>query len=344
MDLSWINRILIPNTYVRLLAQEFGDLAQITSGTGIAPDALAGYAQPVTVEQHLRCIRNVLPLRESPDWHLQWGRRMAENFHGAVSLAWLTAPTLGEGLDTFIHYMPSRIPYLEWSGRVQGDFFRCEVKPLIDLGPVSHMLIEVPLIVMHEYVRVMRHGPATAARLELAYPCPLEPAVYARWFDCPVSFDRAGNALLIPLAWRSIANVDFDPGAWKGALARCETQCQRGDDQHLLTRIRRLLIDALELQTPDAQPTLAQVAAQMHVSPRTLIRRLRALDTNFQQLCDNLLKTRARELLDNPVQRVQDIATRLGYTDAASFRKAFRRWFGTTPAEFRDSRHAGNAP
>ncbi|MEN9728217.1 MAG: hypothetical protein RL434_2583 [Pseudomonadota bacterium] len=335
MDLSWINRILIPNTYVRLLAQEFEDLQQVTEGTGIAPEALAHSAQPVTVAQHLRCISNVLPLRQSCDWHLQWGRRMAENFHGAVSLALLTAPTLGEGLDTFIHYMPSRIPYLEWSARMEGDFFCCRVTPLIDLGAVHHMLIEVPLIVMHEYVRVMRHGPATAAKLELTYPPPMEPGLYARWFDCPVTFEREQNALLIPAGWREIANVDFDPGAWKTALARCESQCQRGDDQHLLTRVRRLLLDSIERDTGDAEPTLASVAARMHLSPRTLIRRLRALDTSFQQISDALLKTRATELLHDPEQRVQDIATRLGYTDAASFRKAFRRWFGTTPAEFR---------
>lgn len=343
MSMSWIKRALMPNTYVRLLTQEFDDLDRVTEGTGIAPEDLAHYPHPVTVAQHLRCIENVIALRDSPDWHLQWGKRMAENFHGAVTMAWLSAPTLGEGLDAFIHYMPSRVPYLEWKGRADGDCFRCEVTPVVELGPVRHMLVEVPLVVMHEYVRVMRHGPASAARVELAYPPPMEAGLYARWFDCPVAFECGGNALVIPASWRAIANVDFDEGAWRSALARCEAQCHPGDQRNVLTRVRQLLLESIAEGRSGAEPTLDHVARRMHLSPRTVIRRLRALDTTFQRLSDDVLKQRARELLADPVNRVQDVAVRLGYTDAASFRKAFRRWYGMTPAAFRarpPSRHA----
>lgn len=335
MSLSWIKRTLMPNTYVRLLAQEFDELEAVTEGTGIAPDELARYPYPVTVAQHLRCIENVIALRDSPDWHLRWGKRMAENFHGAVTMAWLSAPTLGEGLDAFIHYMPSRVPYLEWKGRAEGDCFRCEVTPVVELGPVRHMLVEVPLVVMHEYVRVMRHGPASAARVELAYPAPMDPRLYARWFDCPVEFERGGNALVIPASWRGIANVDFDEVAWRNALARCEAQCQPGDEQNVLMRVRQLLLESIEERRAGAEPTLDYVARRMHLSPRTVIRRLRAQETTFQQLSDDVLKRRARELLADPLNRVQDVALRLGYTDAASFRKAFKRWYGITPAASR---------
>jgi len=335
MSLSWIKRTLMPNTYVRLLTQEFDDLARITAGTGIEPDDLARYPHPVTVAQHLRCIENVIALRASPDWHLQWGKRMAENFHGAVTMAWLSAPTLGEGLDAFIHYMPSRIPYLAWKGRADGDDFRCEVTPTVDLGPVRHMLVEVPLVVMREYVRVMRHGPASAARVELTYPPPMEATLYMRWFDCPVEFGCGGNALVIPTSWRRIANVDYDASAWRSALARCEAQCQPGDGQNALARVRQLLLESIEECREGADATLNSVARRMHLSPRTVIRRLRALDTTFQQLSDAVLKQRASELLAEPDNSVQDVAVRLGYTDAASFRKAFKRWHGITPAAYR---------
>ncbi len=120
MNLSELKRTLMPNTYVRLLTQEFSDLAAVTAGTGIPAENLADYPHPITVAQHLRCIANILPLRRSPDWHLQWGKRMAENFHGPVTLACLTAPTLGDGLDVLVKYMPSRVPYLDWRSRQAG--------------------------------------------------------------------------------------------------------------------------------------------------------------------------------------------------------------------------------
>lgn len=335
MELSWIKRTRMPNTYVRMLAREFTDLARVTAGTGIAPGELAHYPGPVTVEQHLRCIENVIPLCASPDWHLQWGKRMAENFHGAVTTAWLNAPTLGEGLDAFIHYMPSRVPYLAWQGRAVDGEFRCEVTPIVELGPVRHMLVEVPLIVMHEYVRVMRYGPASAARVELGYRPPMDPGLYARWFDCPVRFGCASNALVIPRAWRDIAHLDFDEHAWREALARCAARHQSTDAQQVVGRVRHLLLESLEQREAGAEPTLQHVARRMHLSPRTVIRRLRTEGTTFQRVCDEVLMERAQTLLADPDNRVQDVAFRLGYTDAASFRKAFRRWFDAAPGEYR---------
>ncbi|MFT4564863.1 MAG: AraC-like DNA-binding protein, partial [Gammaproteobacteria bacterium] len=303
-----IERTLMPNTYVRLLTQEFEDPILIAEGTGIAPEELADYAHPITVRQHLQCIENVIPLRHSPDWHLQWGKRMAENFHGVVTLAWLTAPTLGEGLDAFIKYMPYRVPYLDWQGSADGDSFCCAVDPLIDLGPVRQMLTEVPLIVMHEYVRVMRHGPATGACIKLTLQPPLHRDFYANWFDCSVDFESAETSLVIPAAWRNVTNVDFDEGAWHASLARCEELCRVNDDRDSLTRVRQFLFDALERPTVRTLPTLDSVAQHMHLSPRTVIRRLRAMDATFQQVSDEVLMLRARELLANQQNRVHEVA------------------------------------
>ena len=325
----------MPNTYVRLLAQAFDDLAALTAGTGIPPAQVADFRAPVTVRQALRCVSNILPLRPGPEWHLQWGKRMAENFHGAITVAGLTAPSLGDGLDVFVRYMPARVPYLDWRSRLLNGSFRCTVMPWFDLGAAGQMLIEVPLIVLHEYVQVMRPGALTDARLELAYPPTAYRACYARYFDCPVHFGRPYNALVIPAAWRAIRNIDFDAVAWRVALERCEAMAYAIDERDLVSRLRRTLADALLTPGPGGLPTLDQLARHLRCSTRTIIRRLRALDSTFQKETETVLRTHAIALLADPANRVQDIATRLGYADAAGFRKAFKRWFGVTPGAWR---------
>ena len=335
MTTAAIEHTLMPNTYVKLLTQEFSQLDVITAGTGLVADELAAYPHPISVRQHLQCVENVLPLRQSPDWHLQWGKRMAENFHGAVTLAWLTAPTLGDGLDAFIKYMPSRVPYLDWQGSSDGNVFRCEVEELIDLGPVRHTLTEVPLIVMHEYIRVMRHGTIDAARIELTYPPPVHCYLYANWFECPIKFERPRNALVIPASWRAVPNVDFDESAWNASINRCEAQCKTNDERDVLARVREALFRFLEQPAGAVLPKLEHVAELPHVSPRTLIRRLRAMNTTFQDVSDEVLKQRASELLGNEANRMHDIAARLGYSDPGGFRRAFKRWYGTTPGAYR---------
>lgn len=73
----------------------------------------------------------------------------------------------------------------------------------------------------------------------------------------------------------------------------------------------------------------------MRCSSRTVIRRLRAIDSSFQAKAEQVLQARATELLTDRSNRIQDVAARLGFADAASFRKAFKRWFGAAPGQWR---------
>jgi AraC-like DNA-binding protein len=195
--------------------------------------------------------------------------------------------------------------------------------------------------VMHEYVRVMRHGPVSDARIELTYAPPPHCYLYANWFECPIEFECPRNALIIPAKWRAVANVDFDEGTWNTSLGRCEAMCASTDERDTLTRVRQVLFDALEKSDGATPPNLETVSELLHISSRTLIRRLRAMDTTFQAVTDEVLKQRARELLGNRANRLHDIAERLGYRDPASFRRAFKRWYGMTPGDYRTRVLAG---
>ena len=90
----------------------------------------------------------------------------------------------------------------------------------------------------------------------------------------------------------------------------------------------------------EAYPTLAALAADFAMSPRTLIRRLKAEGTRYQALQDELRQQRALWYLQHTRDPVEAIAARLGYEDTSNFSRTFRRWFGVTPSDVR----AGAAP
>lgn len=73
----------------------------------------------------------------------------------------------------------------------------------------------------------------------------------------------------------------------------------------------------------------------MHVSTRTLKRRLAVAGTTFSDLLDDLRRERALLLVDDRALTLDQIAYRLGYSDVANFTRAFRRWTGATPAALR---------
>lgn len=331
----------MPNTYVKQLAQEVGPghLAVLTAGTGIAPEELENYPRPVTVAQHLRMLLNAQPLADNTHWYLKWGQRMGEHFHGPVSMAWLSAPTLGDGFDVFLKYIPSRVPYLHWQGYREGENFVAEVGELMDFGAIRPMLIEVPMLVMHEYARTIRPGSIANARIELAYPAPADVEAHARWFQCPVVFGASRNALVFPSKWRDMPNVGFDETMWDAACNRCKALCGSAEERDTLTLMRQILFEGLEQdhhQGESFAPSLEAVAARLHCSPRTLIRRLRAMNTSYHEVVDKVKKQRACELLGNAHLRIHEIAGALGYRDAGGFVRSFKRCLGVTPGEYRN--------
>jgi len=91
-----------------------------------------------------------------------------------------------------------------------------------------------------------------------------------------------------------------------------------------------------------ALPTLDEVAAHLHLTPRTLIRRLRRLGTTYQDLMDGFLRARAAELLANDRAKIKEVAAALGFHNPANFGKAFKRWYGISPGGFR-ARHRPEA-
>jgi AraC-like DNA-binding protein len=78
-----------------------------------------------------------------------------------------------------------------------------------------------------------------------------------------------------------------------------------------------------------------QVAALFSITRRTLTRRLSAFDTGFQELVDEIRFEVARQMLEDSGMEILEIAAVLDYAGPNAFTRAFRRWSGTTPAEWR---------
>jgi len=106
-----------------------------------------------------------------------------------------------------------------------------------------------------------------------------------------------------------------------------------GNQLSTVDQVRRLLLSA-----PLGTLTALDVASAMFITKRTLQRRLDREGTTYRQLLEQLLSELAVRHLCESNLSVDAIAATLGYYDAAAFRKAFFRWFGLTPSEYRSRR------
>jgi AraC-like DNA-binding protein len=340
--MSAIAQLPMPNTYVKLMVQASAEPRQLLAGTGLDPDAIIEGDQPITVQQQLICARNSAAMMQRSDWHLAWVQRVAERFHGPITAAWLSAPTLGQGLDSFIRYVPTRIPYLTWRTRETPDAWEVELRALMDLGDIAALLLEVPLLTLGAYMRTLQASSLTEVRFEFPHTPLTAVENYRKVFAGEFIFSAKRAAMIIPLRCRQIGNPGYDDVLWRAALRRCEAAAHEHARSALMNRVVQALHESLErpwsARTP---PTLADMAAYLHMSVSTLNRRLRDAATSYQTLVDDARRQYSRELLADPQIRVTDIASRLGFRDPTSFVRAFRRWFGSTPGRYRRALAAG---
>ena len=119
--------------------------------------------------------------------------------------------------------------------------------------------------------------------------------------------------------------VDVD-----GVGGRC--LAEPGHGPHVAALVRLGAIQVLGQENTTVMPIAHAAPATL---PKVMRRQLRAAGFTFQSLLDELRYREARRYLGSTKLTVQSIARQLGYADARSFRTAFRRWSGQTPAEYR---------
>jgi AraC-like DNA-binding protein len=111
----------------------------------------------------------------------------------------------------------------------------------------------------------------------------------------------------------------------------------RLDQQQLAQQVRRRIVEAL----PSGRIREEDIAAELHLSTRTLQRRLLDEGESFGELLQNIRRELAQNYIDDSQLNLNEIAYLLGFSDQANFTRAFKRWFGATPSDWRRRKTAG---
>jgi AraC-like DNA-binding protein len=150
-------------------------------------------------------------------------------------------------------------------------------------------------------------------------------------FGVMPAFGQDVNAVHFERAWLDAPL----PQANERTAQLCEAQCRDLlDRRRARTGWSARVRDEL-LRQPSAAPSMESVAERLHMTVRTLHRKLADEQTSFRALLDEVRGSLAEELLASPGLSVKEIAERLGYAEPSSFIHAFKRWKGVPPRAFR---------
>ncbi|SFM26607.1 AraC family transcriptional regulator [Marinobacter zhejiangensis] len=327
---------------MRLLAElavEYGVAeSQVLEGTGVSVDQL--YVPDLVVEarQELRLISNLVErLGHVPALGVIAGQRYHFNTFGALGFALVSSPTFGAALDVGLRYVQLTFAFCQLSIREQGEL-TCIDFDASELAPgLRQFIIERDSSCLITLQRDVYNKISPLKSLCFSFPEPESKDVYREFYRVLPEFDAPVTTLTLSRSMLS----EIMPQASEQALRSAEQQCE-----YLLNqRLKRGGLSAQVRQYLAARasemPGMDDVALAMNTIPRTLRRKLQQENTTFAELRDEVRQALADEYLAGPRLSVERVAERLGYSGPTAFINAYKRWYGTTPANRRSQSSRG---
>ena len=180
--------------------------------------------------------------------------------------------------------------------------------------------------------RDMTRKRISPVRAEFMHGRPNAKVAYPDYLGCPVKFHAEWDALVYDAETMRLPVIGADSKLFKVL----ERACQKiigptPKKQDILHEVRELVIDRLAKGTVQ----IDDVARELNMSSKTLERRLADRKTTFSALLDDIRSGLAKHYLTDTDLRLEQIAYLTGYSEPAALVRAFRRWTGTTPMQFR---------
>ncbi|GAA3915230.1 AraC family transcriptional regulator [Litoribacillus peritrichatus] len=199
----------------------------------------------------------------------------------------------------------------------------------------DRFLHESMLVIWHRFSSWLVDRRIPLKEVRLGYSAPEHENQYWPLFACPIIFDAEETALVFDRQFLELPIMQTEPVLKEFLKVSPADLLARPEDRNTMTaHIRHLLGRDFTQDFPDFD----WLAEQVHLAPQSLRRKLREEGTNFQEIKDGLRRDTAIGLLNKHELSIQDIAEQMGFSEASTFHRAFKKWTGLTPGDYRKNK------
>ena len=294
----------------------------------------AGVAMPeVSLDELGAILADAGKLLKDPLFGLHAALAMPRGSYGLMEFGLRSAPTGRVAMEQLAKFGALINPLVRWTLEVDGGevalHHRAPRKG--GMGPQGNVFTVARIL---QIAREMMGDDVMPAHVWLAHDAKECPPELAKFLGTTsIAFGRASNGLSFSeetLA-RVPAGADLELNrALELHGAAVMAQCGDLDDAY--ERTRAVVLE----QLPKGGVTLGKAAKRLHVTPRTLQRRLEENGVSFAGLLNEVRRAQAERLLVRSDAGLAEVAQQVGYGDTAAFVRAFKSWTGTTPGKFRE--------
>lgn len=312
------------------------DVGACLDTVGLTRDGDSLRSLEVSTDVYSKLISTLVNNHDIPAFGFRVGREFSVVDYGALGYAVLTSRNLREALTVWCKYQHTvgSEELLQEDLHSEGDTarislssrqidpqrYRFEIEQAIGQWSVAGTIQKIEPMFTFAQVRCTFSEPAYAKELRETLNCPVR-------FNQPsneIHFDAKELEKSFTLSSEAMASI-------------CEEQCRqvlaRLDQANtLVEQVRRIIIDS-----PGNPPRLEEVASRLNMSARSLRRNLRAEDSSFQRIMNDVQMIMAGDYLRQTHLSVKEISYVLGYSEVPNFHRAFKKWYEKTPSEYRQT-------
>jgi AraC-like DNA-binding protein len=285
------------------------------------------------VQGTIRLWQGVVQATGDPAFGLVVARHVTPTTFHALGYSLVASPTLKEAFERLVRYfhVVSDAAELEFHGTSKEYHFMLRVD---GGGPEpSFESIDAFACVIVRMCRGLYRREYAPLRVSLRRPAPADTTPYERAFRAPVTFGAAQNLLV------------FDRATFELPLEGANAELARHNDeiiarylarharQNVASHVHAVLIEQLSLGEPSQQ----KIADTLHMSLRSLQRKLVIEGTSYTEILNDTRRELALSYIKDPHYSVSEITYLLGFSDTSSFTRAFRRWTGQAPTTYRET-------
>jgi len=336
-----LNRRLYPvqrlANLVEILVEEGVRAAEVLSGSELTPADFRSASTRISLRQLTTVYNNAIRLSKDPKLGFRLGKRTHITSLGMYGYALLSCQNADEAAKFGAKYIMTAGPSWGFTYSSDSDWAHWVFFPVISQDPLSDLYrfsLEATFAGFNTVSHDLHDGPTRPSCVRIVYPPPPHASVYSDGFQCPVFFNSDVNEILTPVAEMAKPIACASPINLEFARLACEDILKEIEiSGGYASLVRRAL-----LRVPGRLPSAKTIAAELGLSLRQLHRNLQTENMSYRKILDEARTGLAMAYLRKTPLSTEDIAIRLGFSDGANFRHAFRRWTGKTTSDFR-TRH-----
>jgi AraC-like DNA-binding protein len=318
--------------FPELVRELGGDADQLVREAGIEPGRLSS-GQPAGFRLIAHLMEYAAARLQCPDFGMRLAALQGDgSVFGELGVVMRNSSTFGAGLryvveHCYAHSLAARV-HIERLHNEHRVFVRHDV--LLDRLPVMRQTIEQFLLLGHLNALASTGGQARAREVWFRFQALSSRSTYQRHFGCAVRFDQPADGLVF-----SDDDLDCPTIKPNAQLYAKATSFIRTQFIHVIPPIRAQVRAVVLQWIESADCSKERVAAELHMHPRTLHRRMQAVGTSFEKVKDEVRRDMALGYLSATALSLQRIAEKVGYTEHSVLTRSCSRWFAASPREVR---------